>query len=105
MYKLVFFCPVDDAEKLKSAVFAAGAGAQGEYAEVAFESRGTTQFRPLPDADPHIGTPGELTRVDEMRIEILCTPAQIRPARDALIKAHPYESPVYDIYRVETMLD
>lgn len=100
MFKLIFFVPPAQSDRVKAAIFATGAGTLGNYAEVAFETPGTGQFRPLAGACPHTGHPGELTRCEELRVEILCTPAQIRPALDALVAAHPYESPAREVYRL-----
>jgi hypothetical protein len=72
--KLFVFVPVKSAQAVKSAAFAAGAGRMkgSNYAEVAFSTRGTGQFRPLEGANPHIGTQGELETVEEDKIEASC---------------------------------
>jgi hypothetical protein len=71
-YKLVFFVPVVALEACKSAIFAAGAGRYPNYTECCWVSIGTGQFRPVDDANPSIGTVGELEKVEEARVEILC---------------------------------
>lgn len=55
-------------------MFAAGAGGYPgpeNYTEACFQTQGS-QFRPGKNADPNIGTPGVLERVDEMRVETIC---------------------------------
>ncbi len=100
MYKLAFFVPEADAEAVKAAVFAAGAGRVGAYDQCSFESRGTGQFRPLAGADPHIGAVGELARVAELRVEMVCEDAAIADAVAALKAAHPYEAPAWEAWRL-----
>lgn len=100
MYKLVFFVPVDEAEPVKKAIFATGAGGIGTYDRCAFEMEGVGQFRPLNGSDPHIGAVGTVEHLRELRVEILCTEEQIRPAVTALLDSHPYEVPAYEVYRL-----
>lgn len=98
MYKLAFFVPVEDAEAVKEAVFATGAGRIGDYEACCFQTRGTGQFRPLEGADPHIGRVGDLERVEELKVELVCEGGRIREAVAALKAAHPYEEPAYDVW-------
>ncbi|MGE4533375.1 NGG1p interacting factor NIF3 [Halomonas sp.] len=103
MYKLAFFVPVEDAEAVKEAVFATGAGRIGDYEACCFQTRGTGQFRPLEGADPHIGRVGDLERVEELKVELVCEDALIRQAVAALRLAHPYEEPAFDLWRLESL--
>ncbi|MDR9440434.1 MAG: NGG1p interacting factor NIF3 [Halomonas sp.] len=103
MYKLTFYVPVAEAEAVKEAVFATGAGRIGDYEACCFQTRGTGQFRPLEGADPHIGRVGDLEQVEELKVELVCEDGLIRQAVDALKTAHPYEEPAYDVWRLETL--
>lgn len=103
MYKLAFFVPVAEAEAVKEAVFATGAGRIGDYEACCFQTSGTGQFRPLDGATPHIGRVGELERVEELKVELVCEDALIRKAVAALRQAHPYEEPAFDIWRLEDL--
>lgn len=100
MFKLVFFIPEQHAEAVKSAVFATGAGQLGEYADCSWQTLGTGQFQPLDGSTPFIGRRGHIERVPELRIEILCRDEVVKPAIEALLEAHPYEEPAYEVYRV-----
>ncbi|KAJ6201302.1 GTP cyclohydrolase 1 type 2/Nif3 [Bipolaris maydis] len=104
-FKLVFFVPSSALDACKTAVFSAGAGrypGPGGYTEVCFCTRGTRQFRPGDAASPNIGKVGELEEVDEYRVETLCLgrDAAVK-AVEALKKAHPYEEPAYEVYKIE----
>lgn len=100
MYKLAFFVPVADAEAVKEAVFATGAGRIGDYEACCFQTRGTGQFRPLEGADPHIGRVGDLEQVEELKVELVCEDTLIHEAVAALKTAHPYEEPAYDVWQL-----
>lgn len=94
---LVFYVPRDDADAVLGAVFAAGAGVVGEYEQCAFCVDGVGQFRPRAGAAPAIGEVGELTRVDERRCEVPFDRSLREAVVAALVAAHPYEEPVYQV--------
>lgn len=94
---LVFYVPVGDTEAVIQALCDAGAGWIGDYAECAFVSPGRGQFRPIHGAHPTIGEVGELTFVDENRVE-MTYPAELRSqVVAALRRAHPYEEPAFHV--------
>jgi hypothetical protein len=103
MYKLVFFVPESHLAAVKGAVFAAGAGKLGNYDMCCWQTSGQGQFRPLAGSDPFIGREGELTVVTEYRVEVVCTDECITAALSALRRAHPYEEPAIDIWRLEDL--
>jgi hypothetical protein len=94
---LVFFVPVGATEKVLQAVFDAGGGRIGTYADCAFVSPGTGQFRPLPGSSPSIGVIGELAKVEENRVELVLPRALREEVVAALLAAHPYEQPAWSI--------
>lgn len=100
MYKVCFFVPENAAEKVKNAMFEAGAGKIGNYDRCSFETLGTGQFRALIGANPFIGTVGEVEKVDELKVEMVCADACIRDVVSALKKNHPYEMPAFDIIKL-----
>lgn len=103
MYKLAFFVPESHLESVKAALFASGAGRMGDYEACCFQIKGQGQFRPLPDARPHLGEVGKLETVEEFRVEMICADGRIRGAVAALIDAHPYEEPAYDVWRLSDL--
>ncbi|AKU17490.1 hypothetical protein [Luteipulveratus mongoliensis] len=94
---LVFYVPVDAADSVLEAVFAAGAGAIGDYDKCAFRVRGTGQFRPLRGANPTIGSVGEVEQVEEERVELVLPRGVRQQVVAALREAHPYEEPAYHL--------
>lgn len=96
--KWVIFAPVESAEAVRAAVFAAGAGQIGDYSCCSWGVTGTGQFLPQDGASPAIGEVGTVERVPEDRIEVIA-PAGIRPRVLAAMRAaHPYEEPAFDVF-------
>ena len=101
MYKLVFFVPQEHIETVKCAIFNEGAGRIGNYDQCCWQTKGQGQFRPLDGSSPYLGTRDSLEIIEEYRVELVCENALIRAVVKALIAAHPYEEPAYEIYKLE----
>jgi hypothetical protein len=102
---LVFFAPANQTDRVLEAVFSAGGGRVGHYADCAFVSPGTGQFRPLPGSAPTVGAVGELSRLEENRVELVVPRADREAVVAALLSAHPYEQPAWSVFenaRVDT---
>lgn len=84
-------------DAVAAALFAAGAGGSGHYRDCASIAPSTGQFRPMETANPAIGTRGELTRVEEDRLEVVAPPSRRRAVLAALRAAHPYEEPAFHV--------
>lgn len=57
---------------------------------------------PNEGATPNIGKVGELERVEEVRVEVLCVGRDVmQGAVGALRHAHPYEEPAFEVVRLE----
>jgi hypothetical protein len=100
MLKLGYYVPETHLEQTKAAVFAAGAGRVGDYDSCCWQVRGEGQFRPLAGSRPHLGQQGELERVAEYRVELVCPDERAAEVIAALKHAHPYEEPAYDLVRL-----
>jgi hypothetical protein len=96
----VFYAPVGSTEDVLAGLFAAGAGAVGDYTECAWYVEGTGQFRPGPGAVPAIGAVGHLETLREHRVEVTFPRDRRAAVVAALRDAHPYEEPAF--YVVET---
>ena len=101
MYKLAFFVSASHVEEVKAAVFAAGAGRIGSYDHCAWQVLGQGQFRPLDGSQPFIGQSGQVEQVQEWKVEMVVADELIRPAVAALKRSHPYETPAYEVWRLE----
>jgi dinuclear metal center YbgI/SA1388 family protein len=104
-YKFVVFIPKGSQEEVRKALCGAGGGKLGDYSCCTFSSGGTGTFLPGKDARPHTGKPGILSQVDELRMECMVSEQDLEDLVYAALKAHPYEQPAYDIYRLENRID
>jgi hypothetical protein len=103
LYQLVFYVPLDHAEAVKLAVFEAGGGRIGSYDRCCWQTVGTGQFRPLPSSQPFLGTTGEVERVEEARVELVVAESELAGVLDALLQAHPYETPAYSFWPINRL--
>lgn len=99
--KLITFCPLAQADQVRQAMFEAGAGQLGDYAEVSFNTEGTGTFLPGSGAQPFSGTVGLQHQEAEIRMEVIF-PAQLqRKVVLALLENHPYEEVAYDVLALD----
>lgn len=92
--KLEVFIPVGHEDSVIEALNSAGFLKEGNYDYCYATSLVKGHFRPLDDAQPYIGQSGELSEVDEVKLECRIR-SEHRKEAEALIRlAHPYEIPV-----------
>jgi hypothetical protein len=96
--KLVVFVPREALDKVRSALFEAGAGRIGKYDHCSWYAAGTGTFLPREGAAPAIGQTGREQRVSELRLETVFPEELQDEVIAALRNAHPYEEPAFDIY-------
>lgn len=101
MYKLGFFVPASHLDVVKNAVFAAGGGRIGNYDHCAWQAQGLGQFRPLDGSQPFLGEVGQVEQVEEWKVELVVADELIRLVVEALKQSHPYETPAYEVWRLE----
>lgn len=101
--RLITFAPVDKAERVRNAIFEAGAGHIGNYSECSFNSEGTGTFKAEEGADPYVGEIGERHHENETKIEIVYPFYLENQVVKALIENHPYEEVAYDIFTMDNV--
>ena len=94
--------PLGSSEALRNALFDAGAGRFDGYDKCSFETVGRGQFRPLDGSHPTIGTAHEVETVEEARIHVVAPTWARSAVRSALVAAHPYEVPAYDVTTIDS---
>ncbi len=99
--KLVTFCPINKADAVRTALFAAGAGKIGDYNECSFNVEGTGTFRAGENTKPFIGKKHVRHHEKEEKIETIYPINIENKVVQALLNAHPYEEVAYDIYPME----
>ncbi|OUS09870.1 NGG1p interacting factor NIF3 [Gammaproteobacteria bacterium 53_120_T64] len=100
MYKISFYVPASHLEKVKDALFIAGAGRIGNYDRCSWQCPGEGQFRPLAGSQPALGRQDVIERVVEYKVELVCSEAHIQAAISALKAQHPYEKPAFDVVKI-----
>jgi dinuclear metal center YbgI/SA1388 family protein len=99
--KLVTFVPIADAEKVRKAMFEAGAGSIGNYDSCSFNLDGTGSFKGNNQAHPYVGLKNIIHFEEETRIETIFPKHIQSEVIQALLKTHPYEEVAYDIYPLD----
>ncbi len=97
LFKLHTFIPEAYAEKVRTALFEAGAGQIGNYTECSFSVAGTGTYLAGAAARPFAGTAGIRHREPELRVEMIFPEYLQSSILAALIKTHPYEEVAYDL--------
>ena len=119
-FVLTYYVPITDSKAVTATVHATGAGTWpgNTYGETCFITKGTGQFSksscsilpevllsdigPLADANPAIGSVGDLEHVEEHKVEMVIFGSNVvRSAVEALVKSHPYEVVAYSVIRAE----
>ena len=102
--KMVTYVPTADADRVRQALFDAGAGGIGAYDCCSYNSDGFGTFRAGEGCHPHCGQIGELHREAETRIEVIYEKRLERKLIRALVEVHPYEEPAYDCIPLDNAL-
>jgi len=97
LVKLVTFVPVGQLDHVRASMLAF-AVQLGAYRDCSFAADGVGTFTPLEGSSPYTGTVGEFATVREARLELLIERADMTRAVKALLAAHPYEEPAFDVY-------
>lgn len=96
--KVVVFVPADRVDAIAASMARAGAGDIGTYSGCSFRAVGTGTFLPGEGSEPSIGSVGVPEAVPEVRLEMVAPAASRDRVVAALVAAHPYEEPAYDVY-------
>lgn len=103
--KMVVFCPTAQAEVVRNAMFAAGAGNISNYSECSFNTDGIGTFKGGDGTNPYVGEIGQQHHEAEVRIETVFKVQDERKILLAMFENHPYEEVAYDIYPLTNKLD
>ena len=98
LLKLAVYVPVLAADAVRNALFEAGCGNIGNYDSCSYNVEGFGTFKANEGCNPFCGEVGQLHREEEVRIETVLPAYLKNKVVAALLKAHPYEEPAYDIY-------
>ncbi|MEA2043193.1 MAG: Nif3-like dinuclear metal center hexameric protein [Bacteroidota bacterium] len=99
--KIVTFVPKKYGNRVRNALFNAGAGNIGNYDNCSFNTPGEGTFRAGEATHPFVGEKGKLHREQELRIESVFPDFKAKEVIKALLNSHPYEEAAYDIYPID----
>jgi dinuclear metal center YbgI/SA1388 family protein len=99
--KLVTFTIPENADKVRKALFEAGAGKIGNYSECSFSSTGIGSYKGNENSNPVIGIKGKLSQEPEVKIEVTFEKHLQSKILKALFANHTYEEVAYEIYDLQ----
>lgn len=99
--KLTTYVPKAEAEKLRTAIFNAGAGSLGNYDNCSFNVEGIGTFNGNEQSSPVKGKKGELHFENETKITVTYTKHLESKILKALFETHSYEEVAYEITTLE----
>lgn len=100
-YTIFVHVPTSHLEQVKRAMFEAGAGSIGNYSCCVWQVKGEGQFMPEEGSNSYCGEVGKLERVEEYKVETICSKGHIKEVIAAMKRAHPYEMPAYGVMKLE----
>jgi len=99
--KLEVYVPTAQLKDVQTALWAAGAGGIGHYENCSFNSTGKGTYKPIEGANPHVGTIGEQEEDYEEKLEVIFPSHLIGRVVSAMLAAHLYEQPAYQLISLE----
>lgn len=99
--KLVVFVPPDAVEDVSQAMFDRGAGKIGDYTQCSYRLQGEGTFFGGESTKPAVGRRRQFERIRETRLETIVRTDDLPEVLEAMRRAHPFEEPAYDVYRLE----
>lgn len=101
IYKLVTYTVPENLDKLRNALFEAGAGNIGNYENCSFISQGQGSYQGNENSNPVIGERGELVQAQEVKLEITFEKHLEAKILKALFTSHVYEEVAYEVYNLQ----
>ncbi len=99
--KLVTYTIPENLEKVRIALFNAGAGKIGNYDDCSFTSKGIGTYVGNENSNPEIGERFEFVKAEEIKIEVVFENHLQTKILKALFTNHVYEEIAYEIYDLQ----
>ena len=99
--KLLTYVPMENAERLRKALFNKGAGTIGNYDNCSFNTEGYGTYRAGNDASPTFGEKGVQHTEKEVCVGVVFEKHLEKGILNALFENHPYEEAAYTITTLE----
>jgi dinuclear metal center YbgI/SA1388 family protein len=101
--KLLTYIPKDYQEKVRTALFEAGAGNIGLYEECSFNTDGIGTFKAKSGAHPFSGEVGIKKEEQEVKLEMIFESHRLPSVLNALQNSHPYEEVAYEVLSLDNL--
>ncbi|WP_297507417.1 Nif3-like dinuclear metal center hexameric protein [Flavobacterium sp.] len=101
--KLTTYAPLENAETIRQALFAAGAGSIGNYEHCSFTSTGIGSYRGNKNSNPVLGERHQYMETPEVKIEVTYEKQLQNKIVNALFSNHVYEEVAYEIYSLQNI--
>ncbi|HKX85284.1 MAG TPA: Nif3-like dinuclear metal center hexameric protein [Flavobacterium sp.] len=99
--KLVTYTIPENVEKLRNALFEAGAGKIGNYEDCSFNSKGIGTYMGNENSNPEVGERFEFVEAEEIKIEVTFEKYLQSKILKALFSNHVYEEVAYEVYDLQ----
>ena len=99
--KLVTYTIPENADAIRTAMLQAGAGTIGNYDRCSFNSEGFSTYKGNENSNPSVGNKGELTKTNEIKIEVVFEKHLQSKILSSLFATHIYEEVAYEIYDLQ----
>jgi dinuclear metal center YbgI/SA1388 family protein len=99
--KLITYTVPENAEKLRNALFNAGAGTIGNYENCSFNTPGTGTYKGNEDSNPKIGARFEFVETQEIKVEVSFEKQLENKILKALFEHHIYEEVAFELYDLQ----
>jgi dinuclear metal center YbgI/SA1388 family protein len=99
--KLITYTIPGNAEKVRKALFYAGAGNIGNYEDCSFNSKGIGTYMGNEHSSPQLGERFEYMETVEIKIEVTFEKQLESQILKALFSSHAYEEVAYEIYELQ----
>ncbi len=101
--KLTTYVPIDSLEKIRTALFKAGAGNIGNYNNCSFTVNGNGTYQGDENSNPILGKRGEFHTENETFLSLLFESKNEQKILNTLHKHHPYEEVAYNVVTTDNI--
>ncbi len=99
--KFITYAPSSHIDNIRNAIAETGGGHIGEYSNCSFSFNGSGTYIPLESAEPFEGRIGELSRVEEVRLEMTIPAILAGECVKAARSVHPYDEMAYELISLD----
>lgn len=104
LVKIEIYAPLENIDAIRLALEKSHAGVIGNYDNCFATSEVKGHWRPLKNANPYIGTIGEIETAREIKLEVNCHKKYVPAVLKTVRAVHPYEEPLINVLPVINFL-